>query len=1217
MINIYNLTIVRRVFSVYILTFLFLLGSGDAVGQQVRDQQQLLRWSQEQSRIFQNEKSEAIRIADSLGLLINKVFEDGRVIELMRFENGLPVYYTTDNEDGASLIFSDNVFPGGEAGIGLTGAGQILGIWDQGKVRESHQELTGRITQIGEVRSLSNHATHVAGTMIGAGVKNGARGMSFEAELHAWDWNNDAAEMAEAAAGGLNVSQHSYGIISGWAYGNYSGENGWHWFGDVSVSDTEDYLYGFYNKNARQWDKIAYEAPHYLIVRSAGNERGRGPVAGTEHYVYKADSPGAVGWVTSTAIRDKDGGNDGYDVISHQGTSKNLLTVGAVRSDLTMPSFSAWGPVDDGRIKPDLVAKGVFVYSSTASGDSTYSYYSGTSMAGPMVSGSIGLLLQHQESLHPDHQLLSSSVKALVLHGARALPDQSPGPDYRYGWGIMDTEKSAAIMTQNEASDGLHIYEETLSDGGEFVLEVHASGNEPLRATLSWTDLPGEPVSPQLNPKDLMLVNDLDMRIRNEEASETWMPYILDPDNPENPATTGDNFRDNMEMIHIENTEPGNTYTLSVSHKGSLEGGEQIFSLVVTGNMSPYAVAAPLDLTAKALAEDEIGVSWEPNPDNDDVLLLWNTESKFGVPEDGTGYNTGDRINGGGEVLYFGNETTLNHPGLEASATYYYKAFSADNNLVYSSGVTASATTDEEVTETPTYSLIYVAGHGGSISGETTQEVAHGEDGSPVEAIPDEWHYFVRWSDGSTENPRTDENVTEDLSVTAEFVKYTYTLTYSAGHGGSISGETTQEVAHGETGASVEAIPDERYYFDGWSDGSTENPRTDEIVTEDFSVTATFKRHTFILTYSAGDGGSISGEVTQDVVRGEDGSPVEAVPDEGHYFESWSDGSTENPRTDENVTEDLSVTAAFEPYTYTLTYNSGGGGYIFGESTQEVAHGEDGSRVEAVPAIGYYFVGWSDGQTTRRRTDRNVTEDIGVTAEFVKDTYTLTYSAGNGGSISGETIQEVAHGEDGSQVEAVPAIGYYFDVWSDGSAANPRMDENITGDLSVTAEFTRVFYTLTFKVFDADSGDDIDNAIVALNGNENEPGVYIFDELAPATYNYTVSHEGHFDVSGEVTMTNADKTLVVEPDKDDTWVTEVEAPDINVFPNPARDITYIESDVPITEIRLINLLGEAVLSAPVDGFNHSVNVSGLHDGIYLLRLSYHTGVKTIRIRVAR
>ncbi|MDP8265706.1 MAG: InlB B-repeat-containing protein, partial [Candidatus Aceula meridiana] len=143
------------------------------------------------------------------------------------------------------------------------------------------------------------------------------------------------------------------------------------------------------------------------------------------------------------------------------------------------------------------------------------------------------------------------------------------------------------------------------------------------------------------------------------------------------------------------------------------------------------------------------------------------------------------------------------------------------------------------------------------------------------------------------------------------FAVDTFTLTYLAGPGGSISGPTPQIINYGQDGKPVTAVPDTGYHFVNWSDGSVMNPRVDLDVTADITVTANFGIDTLILTYLAGPGGSISGPTPQIINYGQDGKPVTAVPDKGHRFVNWSDGSVKNPRIDFDVTADITVIANF------------------------------------------------------------------------------------------------------------------------------------------------------------------------------------------------------------------------------------------------------------------------------------------------------------------
>ena len=140
--------------------------------------------------------------------------------------------------------------------------------------------------------------------------------------------------------------------------------------------------------------------------------------------------------------------------------------------------------------------------------------------------------------------------------------------------------------------------------------------------------------------------------------------------------------------------------------------------------------------------------------------------------------------------------------------------------------------------------------------------------------------------------------------------------------------------------------------------------------------------------------------------------------------------------------------------TYTLTYAAGTGGTISGTSPQTVNSDSSGTAVTAVANTGYTFLNWSDGVTTASRTDTDVIQNIQVTANFAIDTYTLTYSAGGGGTISGATTQTVNYSSSGSAVTAVPSSGYNFTSWSDGLTQNPRTDTNVNQNITIAANFT-------------------------------------------------------------------------------------------------------------------------------------------------------------------
>jgi len=140
-----------------------------------------------------------------------------------------------------------------------------------------------------------------------------------------------------------------------------------------------------------------------------------------------------------------------------------------------------------------------------------------------------------------------------------------------------------------------------------------------------------------------------------------------------------------------------------------------------------------------------------------------------------------------------------------------------------------------------TYTLAYLAGAGGSVTGPSPQTVDHGGAGAAVSATPATGYHFLRWSDGSTDNPRQDMGVTADLTVTAEFAVNVYTVTFLAEAGGSITGSAVQTVNHGGTTTPVTAMPSYAFVFGQWDDGSTANPRVLAAVTASQTVVAQFR----------------------------------------------------------------------------------------------------------------------------------------------------------------------------------------------------------------------------------------------------------------------------------------------------------------------------------------------------------------------------------------
>jgi len=591
-------------YTAFLISILLLCLVSETFGQQklVSDAKirELADTSARLNNSYQANHEKALSLAKIHGWPVTIKRTDGRIISLQGVNSlGYPVYLITyDNIIAAATTQTNTVQPGGVLGLNLSGASVFLNdklaIWDGGEVDKGHQEFAGKTITLEDSQPIADHATHVAGTMIAKGVYAPAKGMAFNAAtLHSYYFDNDVSKMT-AAASGLLLSNHSYGDEAGWNFNN--DQNRWEWYG--LPGDTVDYNFGFYGTRSLQFDKIAFSAPYYLIVESAGNAHAYpGPDIGQDYYGYQSANNQTI--VDKGARPVTISSNTGYDVISTTGNAKNILTVGAVNPlpngpsasrNISIASFSSWGPTDDGRVKPDLVADGVDVTSAGSASSTTYVTLSGTSMAAPNVTGSLYLLQEYYAEKHNGNFMRAATLKGLACH--TAFDAGNTGPDYVYGWGLLDIKKAAQALTDNGSKS--QVTEATLSQGKTQTYHVVASGNGPLSATISWTDPAGQATADGvINNRIPKLVNDLDIRI--SDASTTFYPWILDPANPAAAAKTGNNIVDNVEQVLIAGAVPGKDYTITVSHKGTLQGGLQDYSIIITGaGGQAYCSSGPL-----------------------------------------------------------------------------------------------------------------------------------------------------------------------------------------------------------------------------------------------------------------------------------------------------------------------------------------------------------------------------------------------------------------------------------------------------------------------------------------------------------------------------------------------------------------------------------------------------------------------------------------------
>ncbi|NIF05558.1 S8 family serine peptidase [Chryseobacterium sp. Tr-659] len=507
--------------------------------------------------------------------------EDGSIQQLMRIdEDGTPIYYTNTNVDAAKSTRTNHLNTGGSLNLDLNGENMVVSVWDGGSIRKTHQEFGTRVT-VKDGGVPNDHATHVGGTVGASGVIARAKGMAWKSSINSYDWNNDEAEMTSAAATGLLLSNHSYGLV-----GEY----------------LQLWQFGAYINESRDWDNILFNAPSYLAVKAAGNDgRNRNRFTG----VVLNTSP-------------MGGSTDFYDKLTGAATSKNALVVANAQDanigadgnliSVAIHESSSQGPTDDLRIKPDIAGNGTGVYSPVAyipgtdtkdnpntpvneydpgtPSNNSYNAYTGTSMASPNVMGSLTLVQQHNHKKE-ERYMLGAELKGLALHTADDAG--AAGPDAMFGWGLLNAKKM--VETINAKGKTSIIENRTLNNLATDTLTVKSDGVTPLIVSISWYDRGGAlQTSSQLNDNATKrLVNNLDLKVIKVDDNTEYLPWVLTSRSTNAKAV---NNNDNFERVDL-GVVPKGDYKIEITHKGTLAGNLQNYTLIVTGKEDSGNVSGP------------------------------------------------------------------------------------------------------------------------------------------------------------------------------------------------------------------------------------------------------------------------------------------------------------------------------------------------------------------------------------------------------------------------------------------------------------------------------------------------------------------------------------------------------------------------------------------------------------------------------------------------
>lgn len=519
----------------------------------------------------------------------------------------------------------------------LTGTGVTVALMEETVAPANHPEV-GPITikPTGVTPIYSDHTMSVACVLASRGtVRAQGRGVSPSVAL--WSYQINYAMSAQnryiqLATEGSTISNHSYGPAYGWvgSYENHDNQ-GLHqtYNGNISVSMDEPNYAGQYREPVRAMDAASHLYPAHLMVAVTGNSRGVGssffppnpedPEDKTKKF-YSRDNAGQ--WVLQTfaetqALPKAAGGNDGgFDSLTSYGAAKNPIVVGGINSNLSPWNKSGWGPTDDGRIKPDLVAQSSQVTASYYGGGTTPKYYDwweGTSYAAPVVSGTAALITQAMA-----RPVASDVLKAIMIHTATDI--DLVGPDCRTGYGNLNIDGAVELVQANALLQSSPFIKRIIVQNGQISrikVKVKPDTSPFIKATLVWNDPPAS-VIPGLDVTcdvlNKMLVNDLDLYVLKPGAvpNEIERPYVLNPAGPSFPALRGVNTLDNVEQVYINNAVSDGVYTIIVDATKMNSSSAQGVAVVFSGNIAEYEEEKVIKTTELLkVGENEYSLGWQ------------------------------------------------------------------------------------------------------------------------------------------------------------------------------------------------------------------------------------------------------------------------------------------------------------------------------------------------------------------------------------------------------------------------------------------------------------------------------------------------------------------------------------------------------------------------------------------------------------------------------
>jgi hypothetical protein len=312
-------------------------------------------------------------------------------------------------------------------------------------------------------------------------------------------------------------------------------------------------------------------------------------------------------------------GNDAAVCTGSPGNAKSIVTVAACKNGYGSGIYCTWcshGPTQDGRIKPDILAPGDFVWSSEGPGNETYHAGGGTSISCPIVASTAVQVRQYfTEGWYPTGTPVSGNgiqpsaalIKAIVLNGGDEGFSGYTVPSYYIGWGRTCLD---SVLYLAGDSRGLRVVDDTVGvQTGEMrSYQFDIQGGDKLEVTLAWTDYRA---SVGANPT---IVNDLDLEVRAPGGS-VYKGNVY----AAGQSQVGGSYDrlNTVEGVHLYDA-PAGTYVVRVSGY-DVPVGPQPYAVVVTGGLDNEPPGTIGDLAIDADGADLV-LTWSDPGDNVGVV---------------------------------------------------------------------------------------------------------------------------------------------------------------------------------------------------------------------------------------------------------------------------------------------------------------------------------------------------------------------------------------------------------------------------------------------------------------------------------------------------------------------------------------------------------------------------------------------------------------------